>query len=113
MGNQGYDPSEPRVFAGQSGGGHWTTGNPGGTETEEQQARWKTEGDYPTGDARFDKFIKFVFTHENVLGKDGKVVPENVAGDNGGLTKYGIDQASHPGVDIAGLNKQKATGNIL
>ena len=73
----------------------------------------ENRGRLPTGDARFDKFIKFVFTHENVLGKDGKVVPENVAGDNGGLTKYGIDQASHPGVDIAGLNKQKATGNIL
>ena len=58
-----------------------------GRKPKNSKPAGKTEGDYPTGDARFDKFIKFVFTHENVLGKDGKVVPENVAGDNGGLTR--------------------------
>lgn len=126
--NQQFDPDEPRVSAGRSGGGQWAkpgtsdelsaTGKLAGSqssqaiqkvETKEQEAKWKTEGEYPTGDARFDKFIKFIFAHENVLNEEGKVIPENQVGDSGGLTKYGIDRSSHPDVDVAGLNKEKAT----
>lgn len=33
---------------------------------------------------------------------------EKVAGDRGGLTKYGVDQASHPHVNIAALTEQAA-----
>ena len=36
---------------------------------------------------------------------------ENVPGDAGGLTKYGVDQRSHPGVDIAGLSE--ATASVI
>ena len=149
LANQGYDPNESRIPAGQREGGQWTTSDTGSGQLEtrrsslsrgtrqkgsthrsgqeagkiaredndstgkdknaDQSAKRETEGDFPTGDPRFDKFINFVFAHENVYDNSGKVIPENVAGDSGGLTKYGIDQASHPGVDIAGLNKQKAT----
>ena len=33
---------------------------------------------------------------------------ENVDGDGGGLTKYGVDQRAHPGVDIAALDLDSA-----
>lgn len=33
---------------------------------------------------------------------------ENVDGDRGGATKYGIDQRSHPDVDIRNLTEEKA-----
>ncbi len=149
LANEGYDPDESRLPAGQPGGGQWTSAGAAGLqtgkgqadvarremperaknvvigqhskdstekkrapqkpETKEQEAHWTTEGDYPTGDARFDKFIKFVFAHEIALNKHGKVITEDVSGDGGKLTKYGIDKSSHPNVDITGLNKQKAT----
>ena len=32
----------------------------------------------------------------------------NIAGDKGGLTKFGIAKASHPNVDIASLTEQQA-----
>ena len=34
---------------------------------------------------------------------------ENVEGDDGGATKYGIDQRSHPNVDIKNLTAEQAT----
>lgn len=37
------------------------------------------------------------------------VVCENVPGDSGGCTKYGIDAASHPGLDICALTLDEAT----
>lgn len=57
--------------------------------------------------------IKFVLPHETeyVPGHWGDlnfVRTENVPGDSGGLTKYGIDKSSHPGVDIANLDYDKA-----
>jgi lysozyme family protein len=59
--------------------------------------------------------IAFVLPHEEEFarghwGDENFVVTENVAGDSGGLTKYGIDQRSHPGVDIAGLTRPGAIG---
>jgi lysozyme family protein len=42
-----------------------------------------------------------------LLGFEG-VVLENDPDDNGGLTKYGVDKASHPGVDIAKLTRETA-----
>lgn len=69
-----------------------------------------------------DTFIPgFIFPHEcaykkseeenyYVLDANGQkiVVVENVAGDDGGATKYGIDTASHPGVDVANLTADQA-----
>lgn len=57
--------------------------------------------------------VNFILPHEEEFarghwGDEAFVVPENVSGDNGGLTKYGIDQASHPGIDIAHLTRAGA-----
>lgn len=57
---------------------------------------------------RFNSAIEFIFEHECVYDSRGRVIPENVAGDSGGLTKYGIDAASHPNVDIAHLTEDGA-----
>lgn len=51
----------------------------------------------------------FILPHENAYarghwGDPNFVVAEHVAGDAGGTTKYGIDAASHPGVDVENLN---------
>ncbi len=61
----------------------------------------------------FDRAIAFVLPHENAYarghwGDENYVVVENVSGDAGGLTKYGIDQRSHPDVDIVHLTKSQA-----
>lgn len=55
----------------------------------------------------FKKVMKFIFDHENVMSK-GKVVSENDSRDPGGLTKYGIDARSHPGVDVENLTEEQA-----
>lgn len=62
----------------------------------------------------FEKTLRFIFDHENVYAKghygdERYVVSENVSGDPGGLTKYGIDKASHPTVDVENLTKEQAT----
>jgi len=62
----------------------------------------------------FNSSLGFVLHHECVYapGHEGDsqfVVSENVPGDTGGLTKFGIDAASHPGVDIGGLTLDEAT----
>jgi lysozyme family protein len=44
-------------------------------------------------------------------GHDGDprfVVPENVAGDPGGVTKFGIDQRDHPSLDVRMLTLEQA-----
>jgi lysozyme family protein len=61
----------------------------------------------------FQKAIAFILSHENEYlrghwGDPNYVVAERVAGDPGGTTKYGIDQASHPGVDVANLTQDQA-----
>ncbi len=61
----------------------------------------------------FQEAIAFVLPHEEEFarghwGDENYVVTENVSGDSGGLTKYGIDQAGNPGVDIANLTKDGA-----
>jgi lysozyme family protein len=57
---------------------------------------------------RFTESLNFVLAHECVYapghyGDLDYVITEDVPGDGGGLTKFGIDQAGHPGVDIASL----------
>jgi lysozyme family protein len=64
--------------------------------------------------SNFSSSLAFVLRHECVYaaGHDNDsnfVVCEDVPGDTGGLTKYGIDAADHPGVDIRGLTLEEAT----
>ncbi len=61
----------------------------------------------------FLRAIGFVLPHEEEFarghwGDENFVVTENVSGDSGGLTKYGIDHASHPNVDVANLTRDGA-----
>ena len=55
----------------------------------------------------FDKAIKFIIESEAVY-KNGVVVSELEPGDDGGLTKWGVDQRSHPDVDIQNLTYEGA-----
>lgn len=48
----------------------------------------------------FNKIIEFIFKWEGGLTDDPN--------DSGGLTNFGIDQASHPDVDIRNLTKEQA-----
>lgn len=62
---------------------------------------------------KFLRAIKFILPHEEDFarghwGDENYVVAENVSSDGGGVTKYGIDQASHPHVDVAHLTRDQA-----
>jgi lysozyme family protein len=63
---------------------------------------------------RFLKFVnEFVFPHECEFtrghhGDMNHVRWEDVEGDGGGVTKYGIDQRSHPDIDIKNLTEEQA-----
>lgn len=59
---------------------------------------------------RFETFMPFIFRWECVRNKAGRVIAENDPSDPGGLTKYGIDQRSHPGVNIRALTEDEAMG---
>lgn len=61
----------------------------------------------------FDIAIEFIIKHEAVYKKGhygdlNFVVSENVKGDDGGLTKFGIDFRSHPDEDIEKLSYERA-----
>ena len=63
----------------------------------------------------FQRAINFVLPHEEAFapghhGDERYVVAERAKGDAGGLTKFGIDQKSHPGLDISHLTKAQAVG---
>jgi lysozyme family protein len=62
----------------------------------------------------FPASLDFVLRHECAYapGHDGDfafVVSENVPGDSGGCTKFGIDAADYPGLDIPNLTLDDAT----
>jgi lysozyme family protein len=62
----------------------------------------------------FPASLAFVLRHECVYapGHDDDlafVIAEIVPGDPGGCTKYGIDAADHPGLDISSLTLGQAT----
>jgi lysozyme family protein len=57
---------------------------------------------------RFNNFLPFIYKWENEYDNHHNVVTENVPGDPGGTTRYGIDKASHPGVDVANLTEPQA-----
>jgi len=52
--------------------------------------------------------MPFIFQWEDATDSHGNVITENVPGDDGGTTKYGIDKASHPDIDIPNLTKETA-----
>jgi len=54
---------------------------------------------------RFLRVLAFVLKWETVFDRKGQPVAENDPDDAGGLTKFGIDQRSHPNVDIRSLTK--------
>ena len=56
----------------------------------------------------FQSAILFVLAHENEYNRDGTVATEHDAQDPGGTTKYGIDKASHPSLDIENLTLKQA-----
>ena len=68
----------------------------------------KTEAalDHP----RFRRALAFVLKWETVYNRKGNPVAENDPDDLGGLTKFGIDQRSHPNFDIRSLTEQIAAG---
>lgn len=53
-------------------------------------------------------FIPFLWKWECVRDKKGRVIAEDDPDDPGGLTKYGIDQRSHPKVNIRSLTEAQA-----
>lgn len=57
---------------------------------------------------RFRRAVGFVLKWETVFDKKGNPVAECDPDDPGGLTKFGIDQRSHPGLDIRKLTKANA-----
>ena len=61
----------------------------------------------------FLRAVAFILPHEEEFarghwGDENFVIPENVSGDSGGWTKYGIDASSHPGVDVKDLTRPQA-----
>lgn len=57
----------------------------------------------------FKAALDFVMAHECVFesghyGDYAHVITENVSGDRGGTTKFGIDQRSHPNINIKALD---------
>lgn len=62
----------------------------------------------------FERSLAFVLDHETVYAKGHYgdmdfAVSENEENDPGGLTKFGIDQRSHPDVDIESLTVDAAS----
>lgn len=61
----------------------------------------------------FQTAIRFILEHETEFTKGhygdyNHVRTEDVPGDNGSTTRYGIDKTSHPRVDVAGLTLNDA-----
>ena len=59
----------------------------------------------------FQRGVLFVLAHENVYHPDGTVATEFDPHDHGGTTRYGIDAASHPHLDIENLTLEEAVAN--
>lgn len=59
-------------------------------------------------DDRFQICVQFVLDHETEYDSDGNAICEHDSNDPGGATKYGIDQRSHPSVDVCGLTLDEA-----
>ena len=59
----------------------------------------------------FQKAILFCLAHENEYHADGTVKTEHDPNDPGGTTKYGIDKAAHPNLDIENLTLEQAVAS--
>lgn len=57
---------------------------------------------------RFDYCVAFVLSHETEYDSHGNVLTEHDPHDPGGTTRYGIDQRSHPKVDVEHLTEEEA-----
>lgn len=57
---------------------------------------------------RFRRALDLVLKWETVFDRKGNPVAEHDQDDPGGLTKFGIDQRSHPHIDIRKLTKECA-----
>jgi len=66
-----------------------------------------------TDTPRFRRALDFVLKWETVFDRQGNAIAENDPDDPGGLTKFGIDQRSHPNVDIRVLTKEGAAAIYL
>ncbi len=60
------------------------------------------------GGNRFMFCVDFILRHETEYNADGSVRTEHDKHDPGGTTKYGIDQRSHPSVDVENLSEAEA-----
>ena len=58
--------------------------------------------------SRFDEMMPWIFKWECVRNRAGQVIAENDPSDPGGATKYGVDQRSHPSVNIYALTESQA-----
>ena len=61
----------------------------------------------------FQTAMTFILPHEvefehGDYGDYDHIRTENVAGDNGGATRYGVDAESHPGIDVDNLDLDAA-----
>jgi lysozyme family protein len=61
----------------------------------------------------FEKALKFVLEHETVYAKGhygdmAHAIVEDEEGDSGGRTKFGLDSASHPELDLDSLTVEEA-----
>lgn len=61
----------------------------------------------------FQKAILFCLAHENEYHADGSVRTEHDPNDPGGTTKYGIDKAAHPNLDIENLTLKDAVASYF
>lgn len=59
---------------------------------------------------RFDTFYPFLVKWEAVRDKKGRIIVENDPDDPGGATFLGIDQRSHPQVNVYKLTEADARG---
>src|ERR1700730_9450077 len=59
-------------------------------------------------DERFERVVNFVLHWEVVRDRQGHVIAEEDPDVAGGQTKYGIDKAAHPDVDIRNLTEEGA-----
>lgn len=57
---------------------------------------------------RFAAFIPLLLREETSYNANGSVRTDRDPNDPGGVTRYGIDQRSHPHVDVATLTQEQA-----
>jgi len=64
-------------------------------------------------DKSFQRAILFCLAHENEYHADGTVKTEHDPNDPGGETRYGIDKAAHPHLDIDSLTLAQAVDSYF